>query len=209
MVNRTDEETADLIIEWLRKYALLVVAGLIFGVGGLYGYNVWHEKKINNAKIASQQVEQLFQSFSKKDYAFVLKNYSKINEDGAIKSLSLLIAGKSAYQEKDLNLASDLLKQAILFSKKAGDKVLSGATKLELIKLLIEQKKYDDAEKLLNEFDNNDFIVQRAQLNGFILQKKGKFSEALNVYEQANLFSGELNPYLTMQIQSLKSRLSL
>ena len=38
MSDRTDEETLELICEWLQQYGLTIIIGLVLGLGAIGGY---------------------------------------------------------------------------------------------------------------------------------------------------------------------------
>jgi len=56
-INGTEEEQIEAIKAWLREYGAYIAAGLILGVGGVWGWGAWNDHRQAVAEAASQRYE--------------------------------------------------------------------------------------------------------------------------------------------------------
>ena len=65
--DRTDEETVELIREWLQQYGLTIIIGLILGLGAIGGYRYWQSSQEAQSANESTQLDTLLQALEKND----------------------------------------------------------------------------------------------------------------------------------------------
>ena len=63
--DRTDEETVELIREWLQQYGLTIIAGLVLGLGAIGGYRYWQNQQETQRLNESAQLDTLLQALEK------------------------------------------------------------------------------------------------------------------------------------------------
>ena len=55
----TDQQQAEKLQRWWKENGVFVIAGLVIGVGGLFGWRQWQDYKLEQAENASAVYEQL------------------------------------------------------------------------------------------------------------------------------------------------------
>ena len=55
----TDRQQAEVVRNWLRENGWVILAGLVLGLGGLFGFNEWREGRLTTAAEASRIYEEL------------------------------------------------------------------------------------------------------------------------------------------------------
>ena len=100
--DRTDEETVELIREWLQQYGLTIIAGLVLGLGAIGGYRYWQNQQETQRLNESAQLDTLLQALEKNDlqaaaapYDALLKESSDIT---ALAALNMASAGRPEKQ---------------------------------------------------------------------------------------------------------------
>ena len=62
MSDRTDEETLELIREWLQQYGLTIIIGLALGLSAIGGYRYWQGKQAEQRNNESAQLDTILQA---------------------------------------------------------------------------------------------------------------------------------------------------
>ena len=55
----TDQQQAEKLQRWWKENGAFVIAGLVIGIGGLFGWRQWEDYKLAQAENASAAYEQL------------------------------------------------------------------------------------------------------------------------------------------------------
>lgn len=201
MIDRTDEETADLIREWLRKYALTVLIGIVLGLFGVYGYQWWQKSKTRSYQEQSEVLGKLHEALLDKAPDKVLSLYQAQKFDGEIAALAALVAAKAAYQKQDFANAENYLSQA----GKSKDTLIRQMTDFQKVNLFIAKKDWEKARAALQALKSGAFAKRVLELEAYVLIQQKDLAGALAIYQQILTPSS----YLTMQIESIKSQLAL
>ena len=99
--DRTDEETVELIREWLQQYGLTIIAGLVLGLGAIGGYRYWQNQQETQRLNESAQLDTLLQALEKNDLQAAAAPYDALlKESSDITALAALNMA-SAYQKAD------------------------------------------------------------------------------------------------------------
>ncbi|HEY2677233.1 MAG TPA: tetratricopeptide repeat protein [Steroidobacteraceae bacterium] len=181
----TDDEQVEAVKRVFTEYAPWIVAGLVIGVGGWYGYRYYESRvndralqaaaqfsqmamalQLNDAKRSQQIAEGLVKNFPDSPYADQAQlAIARIDVDG----------GRSADAVAPL---SDVM-------NKSKDSELRQIARLRLARVLIDQGKPDDAIKLLGEGTPGSFAGRYHEVRGDALHAKKDIPGAVKEYTAA------------------------
>ena len=151
-------------------------------VGGWKGWQVYQNKQANDSAVMyAEFVKQVESNDIKRinDAAtMVMDKYA----GSAYASRAALLAAQFNEEAKDAAKAKTQLQSVIDHSKEAG---LQDVARLRLTAILLDEKKYDDAIKLLDGKHQAAFDGLFADLKGDVLSAQGKTEEAKTSYKLA------------------------
>ena len=81
--DRTDEETVELIREWLQQYGLTIIAGLVLGLGAIGGYRYWQNQQETQRLNESAQLDTLLQALEKNDLQAAAAPYDALLKESS------------------------------------------------------------------------------------------------------------------------------
>lgn len=186
MVDRTDEETAELIREWLQQYGLTIIAGLVIGVGVLFGIQWWKNTQQDKKSQQSAVVEAVNTALENEEYsqAMALTQQQELSNDD-IAALADLLAAKSAFELGDLAQAQDFLHKA----SQAEDILLAQTAQYRLAQVYALSGQYDEALAQAQLLKDTPYDAQIALLEGNIEQMRERYEQALAHYQRAQTLS--------------------
>lgn len=168
-----------------KEYGAWIVAGVVIGLGALYGYRFWQARQDTHALQAHQR------------YGEVLNDLYREKVDDAVKVIAELDARYSGTPYADqarLALARWYVEQGKMAEatapltkvmNDAGDKVLRMIARLRLARVLAEQHQLDDALRVLDQGGSSAFDPRYQEVRGDILLAKGDRAGALAAYRAA------------------------
>jgi predicted negative regulator of RcsB-dependent stress response len=180
-----EQEQIDALKQFWRDYGRLIIAAVVAFVVGVGGTQGWKHYKRTQAQEASLQFVKLEQAVAKGDVneirnvaGDIIDNYSG-TPYGA---LAALVVAKTERQAGDLDAAAERLQWAV--DNAATDEVRM-LSRLRLAAVLLDQKKYDAALKLLDTKPTDAFVGLYSDLRGDVMVAQGKLAEAKAQYQQA------------------------
>lgn len=192
-----EQERISALKDWWDKWGTwvyLAVAAFFIGVIGVY---FWRDYQGRQAA----QAETLFKSVKKTaEEVNASKEYKKLSE--AANALSekfprtfqatdaQLMAAKSAFEAKDYATAKTHLQWVV----DNGRDTHRSIARVQLASVMLEDKKYDDALKVLDGVKEDSFAGIAADLRGDIFAVQGKRDEARAAYQVAVEKAGERSP---------------
>ncbi len=179
----SDDEQAELVKKWIRENGLSMILGLAVGGGAIFGWNYYNNHKTKQNISASSGFEAL-QKLKAKEYAKTNEQFTKDNASSVYAVNSNLINAAKAIQAKDYATAKTSLEWVMQNAKNSGHKLLA---RLNLARLNIDDKKYDDAINLLENTDGQSFTTQYQITLGDAYAKKGLNDKAKDLYNKAKL----------------------
>ena len=183
MSDRTDEETLELIREWLQQYGLTIIIGLVLGLSAIGGYRYWQGKQAEQRNNESAQLDTILQALEQNKPQDAASAYdSLLKEGGEIAELAALnMAG--AYRKENKN---DDAMAALKLAAASKDELLAQSARWQLALTLAAQGNYDEA-------------LQQSE--------QGKSKDALADYERSQQLAPA--PATALQINALQARLAL
>ena len=180
-----EQEQIDALKAWWKengtKLIMLVLLAAL-AAGGVFGWKFWQGKRDAEA---SAQFAKVVTAMGNNDLSAIdaataplLKKYS-----GTIYAArAQLLAARASIADSKPEEAIERLRWVIGNGKDAG---LRNAARLQLGALMLDQKKYDEALKLLDAPHPDAYNALYADLRGDIYVAQGKRQEALAAYQQA------------------------
>ncbi|HEY2144583.1 MAG TPA: tetratricopeptide repeat protein [Steroidobacteraceae bacterium] len=186
----TDDEQVEAVKRVFIEYAPWIVAGLVIGVGGWYGYR-YYESRVNDRAL------QAASQFSQMALALQIDDQKKSQQiaDGLVKNFP-----DSPYADQaqlaiaridvDSGRSADAVAPLSEVMNKSKDSELRQIARLRLARVLIDQGKPDDAIKLLGEGTPGSFAGRYHEVRGDALYAKKDMPGAVKEYNAA-LNSGD------------------
>jgi predicted negative regulator of RcsB-dependent stress response len=186
------EQLASLKAFWA-KYGNLASWALIIALAAYAGYNFWNSHLRGQAGEASALYDELQNSLSARDNAKVQRIAGDVESKfgGTIYApMSALGAAKAAFDAHDLKTAKAQLQWAI----DHGNDEYQSIARLRLSGVLLDEKAYDEALKVLAASFVAPYASAVAERKGDVLVAQNKLVEARAAYQSALDAMGKQNP---------------
>lgn len=180
-----EQEQLDTLKAWWNQYGNLVTWLLIIALSAYAGWTGWNYYQRNQAIQASQLYEELQKALAAKDQAKVQRAATDMQDKfgrTAYAQMSALAAAKVAFDAGDLATAKAQLQWAI---DNGRDEEYQAIAKLRLAGILLDEKAYDQALKLLSSEFPAAFAGVVEDRKGDILMAQEKLAEAREAYQAA------------------------
>jgi predicted negative regulator of RcsB-dependent stress response len=173
-----EQEQLETIKAWWHKYGNLVTWALIVVLAGFGGWQVWGKYQSKQSEQAAELFEEQQKAVEAKDSARILRVATDIQEQysrSTYGQMSALVAAKSAIDANDAAGAKKQL-QWVLDNGSGNEYKAIAATRLA--GLLLDEKAYDEALKVLNGKFPDEFASVIADRKGDIYSAQDKVQEA-------------------------------
>ncbi len=179
------QEQFEAIKSWWAQYGKLAIVTVIGGllvVGGIRGWHYYRNSQAASAVALFSQLQGAERASDHKkvrDIAAQMIEHYGSTEYAAIAALA---AAKSDFDTGDLTAAKARLQWAM---ENAKEDELRDVARLRLARVLIDEKKPDEALKLLEAKHGDSFTGLYADVKGDVLLAQGKRQEARAAYQVA------------------------
>lgn len=180
-----EQEQLEAFAAWWKDNRVQILAALLIvavTVGGWRGWQYYrHQRAVEAATLYQQFIEQLPSSDAKRindAAAAVMQKFSST----PYAAQAALLAAQVNRQDKDTARAKTQLQWVI---DNAGVDTLKDVARLRLAALLLDEKNYADALKLLEAKHPDSFDGLYDDLRGDVLSAQGKIDEARSSYKLA------------------------
>lgn len=202
MIDRTDEETLDLIRNWLRQYGLVIAGGLVLGIAGVAAYQWWQGAQADNAQQEAQYLAQLRDAAVTGNVAGADKLYGHFaKSSGGMADMAALLTAKAHFDNADYDKAKTHLDKA----SASKDDLIAQSAAWYLAQLAAKQQRWEDVRLQTQNLQNSVYAVWALQLDALAYRAENQPDKALTALENAH--SRAADPLVQMQIQALKSQL--
>jgi predicted negative regulator of RcsB-dependent stress response len=175
------------------KYGNLVTWVLILALGSFAAYNFWNKHQRDQAVEASALYDELTDAVTAKDNAKSQRIASDIQakyKRTSYAQMSALAAAKTAFDANDLKTAKAQLQWVI----DNGNDEYKSVAGLRLAGVLLDEKNYDGAMKLLNGSFLPQFAAEVSDRKGDVLVAQNKIADARAAYVAALAAMGPKHP---------------
>jgi predicted negative regulator of RcsB-dependent stress response len=180
-----EQEQVDAFKHWWKdngKWVLIAVMVAVIGFGGVRGWQVYQAKQNTEAATLYGEVVQQIASNDPKRVndatAALVGKYGS----SAYAARAQLLAAQVNIQARDNAQAKTQLQWVIDHAKEEG---LQNVARLKLASLLLDEKSYDAALKLLDATHPDAYTGLYVDLKGDVLSAQGKTEEARAAYKLA------------------------
>ncbi len=185
------ERIAELKAWWEdnRWYVVGAIAAAAIAFGGYRGWVWWSHREAEDAAAMFHPVAEAMKADPKKIAAAAQPLIDK-HPRSYFASEAALAAAKAAFDAGNLDEARKRLEWVM----DHGADEHRGIARLRLAAVLLDQKKYDDALKVLDGNRDEAFAPLAADLRGDIMLAQGRLDEARAAYKSAVEKAGPANP---------------
>jgi len=182
----TEEQQIEALKKWWKENGTSLIVGLFVGVTGLFGWRYYVDQNNVNSVLASDLYMQVLQgtdsgSIDEKTIDIhnqLINTYSNT----PYASLASLALAKTEYEKDNADGAVAQLELAV---KHANDEVIKQIANLRLVRVYIEQKKYDEAMAILTMKHAAAYDAQYEELKGDVYNAQGDLVQARLAYDKA------------------------
>jgi predicted negative regulator of RcsB-dependent stress response len=180
-----EQEQIELLKAWWKDNGKFVIAVVVIALLGFVGMQLWKnyqaQQSADAAKLFGEVVKQSFSNDPKRINDAADAVADRFGGTGYA-ARAQLMAAQANLQAKDNARAKTQLRWVIERSSEVG---LQDAARLKLASVLLDEKAFDDALKLLDAAHPEAFTGLYADLKGDVLSAQGKNAEALAAYQMA------------------------
>jgi predicted negative regulator of RcsB-dependent stress response len=187
-------EQSELVQKWLRDNGVSIIAGIVIGLVGIFGWQQWRNHQARNEGQASQlyQQMQIAQASGKPDAASQLTD--QLMKDYAKSPFTVFAVSERAKQQvqaKQLDKAEASLKWA---ESHATAPALKSLTLLRIAQVELARDNGKEALATLDRIPADSYQGLAQELRGDVLVKLGRSDEARKAYHTALSTLGEEAP---------------
>ena len=200
----SDDEQIEALKKWWQANWGAITAGILIGLGMVFGWQYWISYRASQAEQASVHYHALLQAAEQQDLAKALEQGQILRADygnSAYTVLAALELARLAVAAVDNTIAIQQLEWVI---KHARQDEIKDIARLRLVRILLAEKRYDEAEARLDEVKNTGFTAEQEELKGDLYVTRNDPDKARRAY-QAALAARSGNVLLQMKLDNLPS----
>jgi Uncharacterized protein conserved in bacteria len=193
--NLEEQEQLETIKSWWGQYGNYIVAAVVvvaLSVAGYEGWRYYRSQQTGGAATLYGQLEQAVRSGDAKRVRDIAAQVVDRYGSTAYGGLAALASAKAAFTTGDLAAAEQQLRWA---AEHAGEVEQRDIARLRLAGVLLDEKKPDEALKVLADKPVDTYVALYADMRGDILATQGKSAEAAAAYRTALEKSDTASPY--------------
>ena len=197
-----EQEQLDALKAWWKQYGNLVTWLMIAVLAVFSGWKGWGIYQTKQSVQASMLFEEMQKAIQDKDQPKVMRAVADVQDKYASTNyaqMASLLAAKYAFEANDLKSAKVNLNWVLANGKTEEFKSLA---RIRLAAVLLDEKSYDDALKMLSGTFSDEYASAAADAKGDIYVAQNKISEAREAYQLALDKSSDKNPsYQLIQLK--------
>jgi len=181
----TDEEQVEKLKAWWKENGRSVIAGIVIGVGGLFGYNEWVDYQTRVAEEASAHFEQMVQALEAGDKDSIVSSADTLIADYASSKYAIMARlglARFHVENGDYEIASEQLQQVV---GSVDNQPLGYLARKRLAAVQMQMAQNEQALATLSIEFPLEFSASVEELKGDIYAQQGKTAEAAEAYRKA------------------------
>ncbi len=200
-----EEEQVEALKRWWKENGTAIVAGVVLGLAGIFGWNAWQNHRQVQAEQASALYDQLLDAMDRRQYSLAEGLVQRLTTEfgsTAYADFARLLAAKAAVERQDLENAKKYLGQVLTRSRDGDFRHLA---RLRLARVHLAGGHPEDGLKVLTAPDVGDpggFGGQYEEIKGDLYVALGRLEQASAAYRKA-IELGRDHGYLRMKLNDL------
>ena len=186
MTYETEEQTVEALKNWWSENGKSVVAGIVIGLGGVFGFQWWTQHQDQVGAQASNVYDQLVMSVAIENADSADKQSKLLQAEFSgtpYAGFADLLMAKLHYEKGDDAAAEAALRQAVENAPNEGFRAIAV---LRLARVLLDAGRTDEVDPLLNAHPVPPaFVADHDALRGDLASKKGDYAAARAAYQKA------------------------
>lgn len=202
-VYSSEEQQVEAIKRFWREYGMTIVAGVVIGLGSLYGFRYYQGSQLAQAEQASSGFEQLLQAKENQQASWLsdAEQYIAAHERTSYAQFAALMKARDAVMQGEYSQAEQQLNWVIANSQ---DHVIKTIARLRLARVHLQQEQATQALAALEGQVPASFKAQQQELMGDIQLALGDAEAAKQAYLLARSSDGaEGNQLLKIKLDEL------
>jgi predicted negative regulator of RcsB-dependent stress response len=180
-----EQEQIDALKAWWNEYGNLVVLAALAAlltIAGFQGWRYYRGTQIERAATLFTQLDEAERANDGKKVRDIAAQIVERHASTPYAGMAALAAAKAGYSTGE---TEDAKKQLRWVMEKAREDEMREVARLRLAGILLDEKKYDEALKLLSEKISDAYAAMGSDLKGDVLAAQGKPAEARAAYQIA------------------------
>lgn len=200
----TEEQELEALKKWLKENGPSLVIGLVLGVGGLFGWRYYLDYKTGHSAEASDRYQSVLQQVATGNVdEFTAVQAEQLRKEYADTPYAVLASLAQARNEHDNGNDEQALSHLDWAMKNAATPELEHTARLRTARILLAQKKYDEAAVILEKDYPAGFTAAYEELKGDLYIARGDASQARVAYDRAISASASPSRWLRLKRQDL------
>lgn len=199
----TDEEQVEKVKAWLKENGMSIVAGVVIGLGGIFGWQFWDSYQVNRAAEGAEAYDRFVQTAEQSEPDATADALAGLDAGFANTAYSRFASLELAQQQAETGDLDGAM--ATLEKTRAGisDTAMQSVIDLRLARLLVSRGKLDEAGTIIDRLGSGAFAAEAASLRGQIAYMQGNTEDARTALEEARALgaSDEVVNYLLTELQ--------
>jgi predicted negative regulator of RcsB-dependent stress response len=199
-----EQEQVDELKALWKKYGAYITRGVIafFVLYGLFqGWGYYQTKQ----SLGASELYQSIVVLDEKNTKDILEKSQKLMDDYSgtpYAERAAILFAKASYLEGNKDKSKEKLAWAASHAKESATESIA---LIQLGQILVEEKKYEDALKRVNDVENKGYLGLANDLKGDILNAMGKKEDAKKAYQEALKRFGPKDPYARFTQEKLET----
>jgi len=203
-----EQERIDALKDWWAKWGIWVYVGIgafLVGVLSVQGWRYYQKSQGEQAEVLFKSVKQTAQE------AAASKESKKLSEAASAMaekfpsafyaSEAQLMAAKASFDTSEFATAKKHLQWVV----DKGPAVHRGVARIRLASVLLEEKQFEEALKVLDQVKDEAFLSMASDLRGDVLSVQGRRDEARAAYQVAVEKANDRSPMKALSQAKLDS----
>ncbi len=202
----SEDEQVEQLKKWWKDNGTAVITGIVIGLAGVVGVRYWFNYQEQVAVEASRLYASYMIAVDKQDMAKAEQDSKQLLDEYKGTSYAALSAMQQASQDVARNKLDDAAKNLQWAVNNPGHESIAHLARVRLARVLIVQKKYDQALNLVKDIQEPAFAASYAELRGDIYKGSGDLQNARSEYQSAlksNTLAGKEREFVEMKLNDL------
>ena len=203
-----EQEQWDRVKRWLRENGPWIIAGVLLGLGALWGWQAWQDRQERIAVEASVAFEDVVATLERGDAKAALESIATLRKDYSSSPYAQqadLLAARIEVDTGDFGSAAERLARVM---NAADDEQLRLVARTRLARVQLAQGNADAALASIQGAEAGAFAARFAEIRGDALFLKGDKVAALAAWREAEALASDPNVIPTVDVDGIRLKIA-